>query len=350
MRYSVLLIVIGIVVLAIAAFAPTLPGAMITITQTNTSGTLGVTSAMPEGTLTSPVQFENTSVYTFVDFITPTSSESKMYLSSPTIDSKAASLTINGQSVTPTLDVEIMSQTFTQLTSSNYVGGGGTTSITLYYVKAVVSYQDTYSGSMPSPTMAFDFSASVTVTGQFFGSSSTTETDYTGSYTGYGVFNVSTLQNEGVFYISGPGNYSTPQLITASSSFTFDVSSVPAPITFYYVESNGPTSGESSIYITINNVKYYIYENGVLENQTTVNGYTAGAVTVKLGNGTYTVNGYIQPSSSGSNAVQLMSFGMTLPNITTGSSTTTLTMAQIVEYIIGILFIILGAVEFYRGH
>ena len=123
-----------------------------------------------------------------------------------------------------------------------------------------------------------------------------------------------------------------------------EFSSLPQPITFWYVELNGTTLGASEVYATVNGVKYVLWDPSLgITASTTMNGYTAYNTVVHLGAGVYTIDGYITNASSGNN-LELMSFGMQMP----GTSVKVLTLNQEVSIGAGAFLAIVGLVLIVR--
>jgi len=108
------------------------------------------------------------------------------------------------------------------------------------------------------------------------------------------------VQNVGTFYVRD--NTSLYQL-TSGNIVNLSAHKLPETVTFYYVESNGMTLNASYEYITLidqsnthNNPQ--IYFNSQNSFITVVHGYSAIGYTIQLPAGSYTVNAFVQPIST----------------------------------------------------
>lgn len=314
-KLGAVLLIAGLII-GIAAYAAP-PYAILNVEQTNTS--LSVMASLPSSTSSSsptalgPTQQVSIEFYTSQSYVT----------SNPTISGTTGSLTVAGQSVSVSTSTSV------------YETAAISPTLHLYAVKITLTGTFTPSASQFGTSLTFVWTASVTVTGQIYGQTSSTQTYYAGSSTNYGSYE-QPLQNLGEFGISASG-YAF-QYITPSSNVSMEFSSLPQPITFWYVELNGTTLGASEVYVTVNGVQYVLWDPSLgITASTTMNGYTAYNTVVHLGAGAYTIDGYVTNASSGNN-LELMSFGMQMP----GTSIKVLTLNQEVSIGAGAFLAIIG--------
>ena len=118
------------------------------------------------------------------------------------------------------------------------------------------------------------------------------------------------ITNAGHFYINTGSQWVK---VTPTAVIKISVSSFPTNISFAYVEDNGSTSGASYAYIISEGLTYNI----PFSNSTTISGYTAYTTHISFPSaGNYTINGYLESSTSGGGSLQLMSLTW---NTTSGS-------------------------------
>ena len=124
------------------------------------------------------------------------------------------------------------------------------------------------------------------------------------------------ITNAGHFYIDTGSQWVQ---VTPTAVIKITESSFPANISFAYVEDNGTTSGASYAYIIAGGLQYNI----PFSNATTIAGYSAYTIQVPFQTaGNYTINGFLESSTSGGGSLQLMS--LTWNSATgTGSSNNT---------------------------
>jgi len=340
MRISSIIIFIGVIFILIGLVAPTLPGQMLNITTQVGSYAICEASSPNSSSSSSPTVFNSPIIHIYGLFYSNGVYQGIPNMVNVSYLGSVGYLQINGVYVNANVKI------FPVLANSkdNY-----------YYAALEISYNYTVTSNSPFKVTFF---ATIEVDGAPVGKSGGNSTlfIYSSQYVSfYGIYKGDLLKNAGSFYMSAPG-YSTPQLITPSSVFSINTDSYPVRLKFYYVENNGTTTGMSAIYIVVNNVYYYFYQSNsqgsIWQNLTSLNGYTASVITVFIyHSGTYTVNGYVKPIGTYP-AVQLLSIGMSMPQTTSYylPSSMSFTTAQIIDYLIGTVLIILGVVEFYRGH
>ncbi len=318
-------IIIGLALVLVGAmigFAAYENSTLAVIQITNSDQSLMVYSAQPSSTSSSApttLEYSGAGQDVYISFTSP------YYATNPTIGSESISFTINGIAV---------SQYAYPISQS--VGTGK-------YQVLFTAQDPTYAPTVFNTTIPFVATASMTLTGELYGSSSSTTTAYAGTATTYGEFTQS-MGFIGDWMVSATnfaGSSYAPAYISNSSSITMSFNHLPAQLNFSYVENAGAaTTNLAYVYIEWNGVKYNV--TSMAANTTTVNGFTAFTIDVKgVQAGTYTVHGYIVGTSAvGQKQVQLMSIGMTLPGITPSH----FTMSQIATFILAAILIIAGGI------
>jgi len=337
MKVSAILVFVGVIFVLIGLVAPTLPAQMIT---TQGSGLLAFDSVNPNSqTASEPTVFNNPNINIYGIFY-----DANIYIGKPTIDQVSGIFEINNVQLTP------------QITTFDMVQNAR---LGIYYAAIKVTYN--YTTTSTSEISVY-FHYEMYVTGQAGYGNSNTTYSYFGTYTFYGIYKPPILKNIGNFYISTPStsSYTTPTEITESSIINFSATSSSIPVTFYYVENNGTTTNMSSVYIELNNVNYYLFKNDVF-NKTSVNGYNASYITLNLAPGMYSLSAYVQSTAYKSNATEITSATINMPQEKNTVTTTItpphptnnilgITIYQLADFIIGGLLIAFGMFRFIRGH
>lgn len=306
-RLGTILLILGIGI-ALAAYAsPSL--AIVSVSQYD--GNMVIVGDVPSSTSSaSPTALTSPTEMVWAEFEAQTAIPTSLESSYP-ITLVSDSLSVNGVSTA----ISSTATTWVPATSSSVYG-------------AVVLRYDP--SQIPANQLQqYTFNAKITYDSETF----------SGTVTVYGEL-TSVIANVGHFYIGAPGF--SPQQVTPASHLYFNFSALPQPITIYYVEDSGVTTGFNNLYVIISSPLTATENLSMhLTNTTTLNGYTAYSLIWTVSQGTsYSVYGYIGNTSSHVPTIEVMSFITSFPALP--APPTPLTTNQVYSIAAGGLLAVIG--------